>query len=240
MHAVRSGDVRLLPEHAASRRHVPRGIRCAVRLVEHSPRSVGAERLDDVRDVEWLWKRSDRGRRGDAERSRGPSMAVKFTGRGNRQHATKRSEVQEPIRRAVFLDNHDSLAGEGCAAYLLVRILSAALNIRRARQHSGASVAQTEHVVVVGRSAQRIRPVEVRTVGTRHEEHVEVLASEVVHMPGASMDGLDLARWTHRHRPDLKVILTSGVFSILDPADERFHQGPLLQKPFKPEELERR
>jgi DNA-binding NtrC family response regulator len=54
------------------------------------------------------------------------------------------------------------------------------------------------------------------------------------------MDGLDLARWAHRHRPDLKVILTSGVFGTLDPADERFHQGPLLQKPFKPEELEQR
>jgi CheY-like chemotaxis protein len=68
---------------------------------------------------------------------------------------------------------------------------------------------------------------------------VQIVVSDV-HMPGASMDGLDLARWTHRHRPDLKVILTSGVVTTLDPADERFHQGPLLQKPFKPEELERR
>jgi CheY-like chemotaxis protein len=68
---------------------------------------------------------------------------------------------------------------------------------------------------------------------------VHVVVSDV-HMPGASMDGLDLARWAHRHRPDLKVILTSGVFGTLDPADERFHQGPLLQKPFKPEELEQR
>ena len=67
---------------------------------------------------------------------------------------------------------------------------------------------------------------------------IDIVVSDV-HMPGANMDGLDLARWTHRHRPDLKVILTSGVFSTLDPADARFHQGPILQKPFTPEELER-
>jgi CheY-like chemotaxis protein len=61
-----------------------------------------------------------------------------------------------------------------------------------------------------------------------------------VHMPGAIMDGLDLARWIHRHRPELKVILASGLFSALDPADAHFHEGPLLRKPFKPEEVERR
>src|SRR5258707_4220342 len=44
---------------------------------------------------------------------------------------------------------------------------------------------------------------------------VQIVVSDV-HMTGASMDGLDLARWTHRHHPDLKVILTSGVFSTLD------------------------
>jgi CheY-like chemotaxis protein len=61
-----------------------------------------------------------------------------------------------------------------------------------------------------------------------------------VHMPGAIMDGLDLARWIHRHRRGVKVILASGVFTTLDPADAHFHDGPLLQKPFRPEELEQR
>jgi CheY-like chemotaxis protein len=61
-----------------------------------------------------------------------------------------------------------------------------------------------------------------------------------VHMPGASLDGLALARWVHEHRPDLKVILASGFVSTLDPADAAFHEGPLLQKPFRLEELERR
>jgi CheY-like chemotaxis protein len=65
---------------------------------------------------------------------------------------------------------------------------------------------------------------------------VQVVLSDV-HMPGVSMDGLNLARWIHEHRPDLKVILASGVISALDPADARFYEGPLLKKPFNPEEL---
>jgi CheY-like chemotaxis protein len=61
-----------------------------------------------------------------------------------------------------------------------------------------------------------------------------------VHMPGAIMDGLDLARWINRHRPEIKVILASGLYTALDPADAHFHEGPLLQKPFKPQEVARR
>jgi CheY-like chemotaxis protein len=61
-----------------------------------------------------------------------------------------------------------------------------------------------------------------------------------VHMPGALIDGLDLARWIQHHRPDLKVILASGIFSALDPVDASFHEGPLLRKPFRPEEVNRR
>jgi two-component system, response regulator PdtaR len=58
-----------------------------------------------------------------------------------------------------------------------------------------------------------------------------------VHMPGARIDGLDLARWLHGHLPGLKVILASRVISKLEAADARFHEGPILQKPFNPEEL---
>ena len=68
---------------------------------------------------------------------------------------------------------------------------------------------------------------------------VQVVISDV-HMPGATTDGLALARWIREHRPDLKIILASGVFSTLDPADSQFHEGALLQKPFKVEELEQR
>jgi CheY-like chemotaxis protein len=68
---------------------------------------------------------------------------------------------------------------------------------------------------------------------------VRIVISDL-HMPGAHVDGLGLARWIHGHRPDLKVILVSGVFSTLDPADAALHDGPLLQKPFKPQDLARR
>lgn len=68
---------------------------------------------------------------------------------------------------------------------------------------------------------------------------VRVVISDV-YMPGASLDGLALARWIREYRPDLKVILASGVVSTLDPADAAFHEGPLLQKPFKVEELKQR
>ena len=65
---------------------------------------------------------------------------------------------------------------------------------------------------------------------------VAVVISDI-HMPGATTDGLALARWIREHRPDLKIILASGVFNTLDPADSQFHEGSLLQKPFKVEEL---
>jgi CheY-like chemotaxis protein len=68
---------------------------------------------------------------------------------------------------------------------------------------------------------------------------VQVVVSDV-HMPGATTDGLALARWIREHRPELKIILASGVFSTLDPADSQFHEGALLQKPFRVHELEQR
>jgi DNA-binding NtrC family response regulator len=68
---------------------------------------------------------------------------------------------------------------------------------------------------------------------------VRVVLSDV-YMPGSSMDGVALARWVHEHRPGLKVILGSGVVSTLDAADAAFSEGPLLQKPYKRDELEAR
>ena len=68
---------------------------------------------------------------------------------------------------------------------------------------------------------------------------VRVVLSDV-YMPGSGMDGVGLARWVHEHRPGLKVILGSGVVSTLDAADSAFFEGPLLQKPYKRDELERR
>jgi CheY-like chemotaxis protein len=87
------------------------------------------------------------------------------------------------------------------------------------------------HVIEVSDGEEAIRVIE--------SFPVRVVVSDV-HMPGASLDGLALARWIHEHRPSLKVILASGVVSALEPGDAALHEGPLLQKPFRLEELERR
>ena len=68
---------------------------------------------------------------------------------------------------------------------------------------------------------------------------VHIVLSDV-HMPNAPIDGLQLAHWIHGQRPGIKVILTSGAVSAVDPAYADFHEGPLLQKPVRPQELERR
>jgi two-component system cell cycle sensor histidine kinase/response regulator CckA len=68
---------------------------------------------------------------------------------------------------------------------------------------------------------------------------VEVVVSDV-YMPGAEVDGLSLARWVHARRPELKIVLASGVMHGLQPADEAMCACPLLPKPYDHHELERR
>ncbi len=60
-----------------------------------------------------------------------------------------------------------------------------------------------------------------------------------IQMPG-EMDGFGLARWLRQHRPDVKVILTSGAASAAHRAADLCHDGPLLPKPYDSEEVERR
>ena len=73
-----------------------------------------------------------------------------------------------------------------------------------------------------------------------HANLVVDLVLSDIYMPGSGMDGVALARWVHEHRPDLKVILGSGVVSTIDPADTAYFEAPLVQKPYKAEELEAR
>lgn len=68
---------------------------------------------------------------------------------------------------------------------------------------------------------------------------VDVVLSDV-YVPAPAMDGPALARWIHAHRPELKVLLGSGVVSDIDPALSGFYEEPMLSKPYKHEELERR
>jgi CheY-like chemotaxis protein len=68
---------------------------------------------------------------------------------------------------------------------------------------------------------------------------IDIVLSDL-YMPGAAVDGVALARWVREHRPDLKIMLASGVTHSLDPADEAICACPLLPKPYDHRELERR
>lgn len=67
---------------------------------------------------------------------------------------------------------------------------------------------------------------------------VDVVFSDI-QMPG-EMDGFALNQWLRRHRPDVKVILTSGAASAANKAADLCHEGPLLPKPYDSEDVERR
>ena len=78
-------------------------------------------------------------------------------------------------------------------------------------------------------------------------EAIEVMTSEAVvdiafsdiTMPG-SLDGFGLAQWIRRERPDIKVVLTSGVARSAKAAGELCEEGPMLAKPYDHADLERR
>jgi len=69
-------------------------------------------------------------------------------------------------------------------------------------------------------------------------QHVDLIFSDV-QLPG-DMDGFALARWARSHRPDIKVILTSGVARSAQIAGELCEDGPLETKPYDPQHLLRR
>jgi CheY-like chemotaxis protein len=62
------------------------------------------------------------------------------------------------------------------------------------------------------------------------EVAVDVVFSDV-EMPG-SMDGFALARWVRANKPNMQVILTSGVERSADIAAMLCEAGPLLKKPY--------
>ena len=72
----------------------------------------------------------------------------------------------------------------------------------------------------------------------RTAQTVNVVVSDVM-MPG-SLDGFALARWVGKQRPDIKVILTSGLARTADAADASCFDAPVILKPYDLAKLERR
>lgn len=78
-------------------------------------------------------------------------------------------------------------------------------------------------------------------------EAVEVLKTETrvdvvftdVHMPGG-VNGFGLAQWVRRERPKVRVVLTSGITNAAREAGDLCQDGPLVDKPYDPVDVERR
>jgi CheY-like chemotaxis protein len=67
---------------------------------------------------------------------------------------------------------------------------------------------------------------------------VDVVFSDI-QMPGP-MDGFGLAQWVRQNKPGVEMILTSGAASAADRAADLCEDGPLLQKPYDSDEVDRR
>ncbi len=64
---------------------------------------------------------------------------------------------------------------------------------------------------------------------------VDIVFSDVI-MPG-SMDGFGLARWIRANRPQVDVVLTSGIDRSAEIAGVLCEAGPLLEKPYEPQSV---
>lgn len=53
-----------------------------------------------------------------------------------------------------------------------------------------------------------------------------------LYMPNSSIDGIGLAQWIRANKPDVKVLLTSGVADMADKARQVAPDGALIEKPY--------
>ena len=104
-HAIGRGNVGLLQYLPARGRHVARGNRGPVGLIEDVPRAVGTERLDEVGRGERLRKRGIGRRRRNAVRAgaRHRRMPVRRAGRGDLEPPPVRVQVKESRCALFFL-----------------------------------------------------------------------------------------------------------------------------------------
>jgi CheY-like chemotaxis protein len=61
---------------------------------------------------------------------------------------------------------------------------------------------------------------------------IDAVFADVV-MPNSSIDGIGLARWIRSNKPDVKVVLTSGVTNVADTPKELTSDSPLIEKPYQ-------
>jgi CheY-like chemotaxis protein len=67
------------------------------------------------------------------------------------------------------------------------------------------------------------------------EVSIDVVFSDV-QMPG-DLDGFGLARWIRANKPGVQVVLTSGIERSAEIAATLCEAGPLLKKPYPPQEV---
>ena len=60
-----------------------------------------------------------------------------------------------------------------------------------------------------------------------------------VHMPG-TRDGFDLARWVQEHRPEIPIVLTSGLARTVELSEDLCALGPIEPKPYNARALSER
>src|SRR5215468_2862421 len=72
----------------------------------------------------------------------------------------------------------------------------------------------------------------------RSDGRIDIVFTDV-QMPG-SLDGFGLAQWVRRERPEIRIIITSGVARASEAARDLCAEGPLLAKPYDHRDLERR
>ena len=71
------------------------------------------------------------------------------------------------------------------------------------------------------------------------DQPVSIVLTDI-YMPAAELDGVGLARWIGSHRPEVKVVVGSGVISSLDANDAPLFVGPVVPKPYDWNALEQR
>src|SRR5262249_4693675 len=125
--------------------------------------------------------------------------------------------------------------------------MTACESLEKPEAQTGPTVLVVDDVVLVRMlvaDSLRSRGFRVVEAGSG-EEAVRLLDSEPqiavvltdIYMPAAELDGVALARWIRKRRPDLKVVVGSGVNSAVDAADADLFAGPILSKPYNFDEV---